>query len=372
MTVFLPAWADAVEGRELILCSESMVAKTIEVAVGAWPEKDRLPVALIDRCTGTMNEPVSPFSTVWAVTRGTRDARFALPWCAPTSIPGEPTVRVLKLPEEMRGFDPLVEACKDRSSFCISSAPECVENMAAIIAAEKDHQPLAVVMADVLGQPGLHPTTRRLLLDAVSARTGLAPEAIVPEGFNPWTGGPYALNAAGGTTYIAREGWYWRRGSREKDFTPVTNFRGSAAGRPRRCKGKVTHHASLEINGRTVESLILKCRVRQPQTPADRADHRCRPSRCGVSSRSGLEGEAVAAGINQGDAGEAAPASAADDRSDGKSRLKYFLVLAFIAKTRRAIDPVARMLRRVDLRRRQGSDLRARLSALPTPPLINA
>ncbi len=249
MTVFLPAWADAVEGRELIMCAESMVAKTIEIAVGAWPEKDRLPVALIDRYTGTMNEPVSPFSTVWAVTRGTRDARFALPWCAPTSIPGEPTVRVLKLREEMRGFDPLVEACKDRSSFCIASAPECVENMAAIIAAEKDHQPLAVVMADLLGQPGLHPTTRRLLLDAVSARTGLAPDEIVPENFDPWTGGPYALNATGGTTYIAREGRYWRRGSREKDFTAVTNFVVRLHNREIDPKGRVTHQACIEING---------------------------------------------------------------------------------------------------------------------------
>ncbi len=102
-------------------------------------------------------------------------------------------------------------------------------------------------------QPGLHPTTRRLLLDAVSARTGLEPDEIVPENFNPWTGGPYALNATGGTTYIAREGRYWRRGSREKDFTAVTNFVVRLHDCEIDSKGRVTHHVRLEISGSSIQ-----------------------------------------------------------------------------------------------------------------------
>ena len=81
----------------------------------------------------------------------------------------------------------------------------------------------------------------------------MTPAALVGEGVNPWTGGPYALNATGGTTYIAREGRYWRRGRREKEFTPVTNFVVHLMNHQAEASGKVTHYACLEINGCRVD-----------------------------------------------------------------------------------------------------------------------
>ena len=78
LTGFLPAWADHLEFHELILCAESTTAITMEQVVRRWPDAERLPVALVDRCTGTLHEPMRPFSRVWAVPRGSRSGRFAL------------------------------------------------------------------------------------------------------------------------------------------------------------------------------------------------------------------------------------------------------------------------------------------------------
>ena len=252
LTVFLPQWADYLEHQQLVLCAESAVAMGMEQAVRHWSDGERLPVALIDRCTGTSNEPVLPFSTVWAVPRGSRSARFALPWCASTSIPGEPKVLVRRLPDDISRAETPPSFCASRVLFCNPAAPECVDDLASMIVAEREHQPLAVAMADVLGQPGLSVDTRRRLVDKVCSGAGVAPEMLVPDGFNPWTGGPHALNAAG-VTYIAREGQYWKRGRREKEFTPVTNFVLHLSGHEVGAKGKVTHKARLEIGGKNVE-----------------------------------------------------------------------------------------------------------------------
>ena len=107
-------------------------------------------------------------------------------------------------------------------------------------------------MADVLGQPGLQARTRRRLIELVSIGAGVAPEALVPAGFNPWSGGPHALNAAG-VTYIARDGRYWKRGRREKEFTAVTNFVLHLVDHHVDAKGKLIHTARLEIGGKNVE-----------------------------------------------------------------------------------------------------------------------
>ena len=219
--------------------------------MSCWLDGERLPVALIDRCTGILNEPMLPFLTVWAVPRGSRSARFALPWCMPTSIPGEPQVLVRRLPDDI-GRAEVPAFCGSRALFCDSSAPECVEDLASMIVAEREHQPLAVVMADVLGQPGLHADTRHLLVEMISDDAGVALEALVPEGFSPWTGGPYELNAVGGVTYIAREGRYWRRGRPEQEFTPVTNFVLLLVDHHAGQTGKVTHTVRLEIGGDAV------------------------------------------------------------------------------------------------------------------------
>ena len=124
LTVFLPAWADYLEHQELILCGENALAMRLEQAVRRWPDGERLPVALIDRCTGTLDEPMLPFSTVWAVLRGSRSARFAVPWCTATSIPGEPQVLVRRLPDDIGRAEVPPPYCASRESFCdAASAP---------------------------------------------------------------------------------------------------------------------------------------------------------------------------------------------------------------------------------------------------------
>ncbi len=265
-TWFLPRAADFLEGRELILCAESQVAKAIERAVRLWPTEDRLPVALIDQCVDSLHESVLPFSRVWAAVRGTRSARFALPLLTSTIIPGEPDVRIRRLSEDLRFQENGAEVLATRSSFCeVAIAPEALEDLAAMIAVEKDYQPLSLVLADVLGLPGVHTNTRRRLLESVSGKTGIAPSMLVDEGVNPWTGGPYALNATGGTTYVALEGRYWRRGRREKDFTPVTNFVVHLMNYQVDAKGKGTHHGCLELNGRKLDLSLSSAVIDRPK-----------------------------------------------------------------------------------------------------------
>ncbi len=259
LTIFLPEWADYLEHQELILCAESAVAMRMEEFVKGWqppvmigPAPKRMPVALIDRCIGTVHEPTLPFSTVWAMPRGSRSARFALPWCASPPGADGPKVLVCRLPDDISRTEIPPPFCVSRAAFYeVAAAPECVEDLASMIVAEREHQPLAVVMADVLGQPGIKAGTRRRLVELVSRRAGLAPETLVPDGFNPWTGGPHAFNAAG-VTYIARDGRYWKRGRREKEFTAVTNFVLHLVGHHVGAKGKVTHKVRLEIDGKNV------------------------------------------------------------------------------------------------------------------------
>ena len=224
-----------------------------------------MPVALVDRCTGTLNEPILPFTKVWATVRGERSARFALPLCAPTNVPGEPQVLVRHPPNERTHDEPVAAVIASRSAFCDPAAPECVEYLAAMVAFEKDHQPLPVVFADVLAPSDLHAATRRLLLEAVSARTGIAADKLVEDGSNPWIGGPYALNATGGVVYIAREGRYWRRGRREKEFTPVSNFMLRLVDDHLDAKGNVTHDARLEVVERSVEASFSSAVLDSPK-----------------------------------------------------------------------------------------------------------
>ena len=255
MTFFLPPRAELTEGHELVVCEENHVARVLRLNLGLWFDHERPPtLALIERCTGPLREPLLPFATVWAVVRGTRTARFALPFCAPTEVPGEPRVLVRRVSEELHLEElPYLEVLKEPTLFRdVATASECVADLAAQVAAERDHQPLPIALANVLDHPGIHPTTRHQLLREVSARSGIAPEALVPEGFNPWSGGPYALNATGGTVYIAREDRYWRKSQREREFTAVTNFRLRLVEDRVDANGRVTHHAVLEIGEKQV------------------------------------------------------------------------------------------------------------------------
>ena len=255
ITFFLPPRAEFTEGHELVVCEEDNVAVVMRRNLGMWFDHERPPtLAMIERCTGVLREPLLPFSTVWAVARGTRTARFALPFCAPGELPGEPRVLVRRVSEELHLEElPYLEVLKEPSLFRdVATASECVADLTAQVAAEQDHQPLPIVLADVLDHPGIHLATRHQLLRQVSARTGVAPEALVPDGFNPWSGGPYALNATGGTVYIAREDRYWRKSQREREFTAVTNFRLRLIEDRVDARGRVTHHAILEIGEKQV------------------------------------------------------------------------------------------------------------------------
>ena len=255
MTFFLPPRAEFTEGHELVVCEEDNVAVVMRRNLGMWFDHERPPtLAMIERCTGPLQEPLLPFSTVWAVARGTRTARFALPFCAPGELPGEPRVLVRRVSEELHLEElPYLEVLKEPTLFRdVATASECVADLAAQVAAERGHQPLPIVLADVLDHPGVHLATRHRLLRAISARTGIAPEALVPDGFNPWSGGPYALNATSGTVYIAREGRYWRKARREREFTAVTNFRLRLIEDRVDGGGRVTHHAVLEIGEKQV------------------------------------------------------------------------------------------------------------------------
>ena len=199
------------------------------------------------------------------------------------SAPGAPpatVVSVRRLPDDIGRLDAPPSYCGSRALFCdAATAPECVEDLASMIVAEREHQPLAVAMADVLAQPGIPGAARRRLIELVSECAGVVPEALVPAGFNPWSGGPYALNAAGGTTYIAREGRYWRRGRREKEFKPVTNFVLHLVGHHVDSKGKVTHEARLEIGGRERRIDAVERGARECQAIADQAGRRSPSSR---------------------------------------------------------------------------------------------
>ena len=255
MTFFLAPKAEFTEGLELIVCEESNVAQVVRQNLGLWFDHERVPtLALVERCTAPPNEPLLPFSFVWAVVRGSRTARFALPFCAPTEVTGEPRVLVRRVPEEIHHQElPYLEVLREPTFFRdLATASECVADLAAQVAAERDHQPLPIVLAGVLDHPGIHLATRHRLLREVSARTGVASEALVQEGFNPWSGGPYALNATGGTVYIAREGRYWRKGQRDREFTAVANFRLRLTEDRVDGGGRVTHHAVLEIGEKQV------------------------------------------------------------------------------------------------------------------------
>ena len=101
-TTFFPARGSEFRPwNEVVLCEESQVAFALEQGLRSWDPIQRWPIFLLERCTAPLSEPELPFSYVWAVVRGNRTGRFALPFCTATNRSDEERVRLRRVPSQL-------------------------------------------------------------------------------------------------------------------------------------------------------------------------------------------------------------------------------------------------------------------------------
>jgi hypothetical protein len=208
-----PGWCDFFDWyNDIIVCPDEQMATALERAVTKWPETERAVVATIAETSRPLEGPL-PFRNVWLPVRPDQSPGYGL------MLLGDGAHKLLVT--RFRQLDPELKNLENitKQELCPAKAQQCLDVVTEEIA--NDSRDVQLVLNETLAEPHVGERAGRAVVARVAQLRGIPVEELanmVELRSNPFC---FRLN---GALYCVRDGQFWKKKKRDREFGPITNF----------------------------------------------------------------------------------------------------------------------------------------------------
>jgi hypothetical protein len=206
-----PPWADFVDWfNDMVICPEDETATAIERAVAMWPDRDRVAVASVVNAKRAMPCYAPPFERLWLPVHSGTPAPFGLNLL---HLAGVARTTSLGAPGENLANGLTKDGlCDYRHRLHLDYVAD------ALVA---DGRPLHRLLSTVLSDRTIPPATGQNLVALVANRAHLLKDDLAAS--IEINSNPFAVQIRS-ATYACREGKFFKRTAKAKEFVPISNF----------------------------------------------------------------------------------------------------------------------------------------------------